>query len=155
LVSEEASDIFKGWLFLELTSNVLGDASAKGEAIRRLLTEVGVIEKEVLGCWVVTRDGAARVGCRKGGFDLWAKISRKGTSVGVEKAGLRILNAGVPVGLLTLFLPESRISISAAINVSGSAMTRRGWIDASSSNGSISVSSSVAHEVSAGPCRVA
>lgn len=96
----------------------------------------------------------ARVGCSKGRFDLWDRFFDKGILVSVEKAGLRPLGAGVPVCLLTLFLPESRINTSAAISVSGSVMTRRGWIDASSSDGSMPVSSSVAHDVSAGPCCV-
>lgn len=49
-VLEEADDIFKGWSFSGLTGNALRDGSTKGEAIGRLLTEVGVTGIEALGC---------------------------------------------------------------------------------------------------------
>ena len=68
----------------------------------------------------------ARVERSKGRFDLRDGVSCEGSLVGVEKADPRILKAGISVDLLTLFLPQSRISISAAISVSESAVTRRG-----------------------------
>jgi hypothetical protein len=62
----------------------------------------------------------ARVERIRGGPDFRDGIARKGTLVGVDNGGPRTLNAGVPLGLLALFLPQSWISTSAARSASGS-----------------------------------